>query len=315
MTKPVCGVCGADDMRLRYPRAPDYITGDLFQVWCCGACGCGQTQPSPTNLDSYYPDRYRQYSAVIAAILRILYRRRVGQWVKLFASPGAAFEMGCGDGLMLAMLRQRGWRVSGSERTESAALIAREQYNLEVGAGGLEAMDPARRFDLVLLNQVLEHLGDPAGTVAMLAGRLAPNGKLIVGVPNLASWQARFGGATWFHLDAPRHLYHFSLPSLTTLMRDHGLEIESVSYVSPEHDPYGWVQSALNLIDRRHNRLTRLLMGIDPPNSVNLLHLGIGCLLGVLAAPVSIVSWIARRGALIEVVCRQGERPITNVAS
>jgi len=117
-------------MRLRYPRAPDYITGDLFQVWCCGACGCGQTQPSPTNLDSYYPDGYRRYSAVIAAILRILYRRRVGQWVKLFASPGAAFEMGCGDGLMLAMLRQRGWCVSGSERTESAAHIAREQYNL-----------------------------------------------------------------------------------------------------------------------------------------------------------------------------------------
>lgn len=315
MTKPVCGVCGVDDMKVRYQHAPDYITGDLFQVWCCESCGCGQTHPSPANLNRYYPDKYRRYSPLIAAILRILYRRRVEKWVKLFASPGAAFEIGCGDGLMLAMLRQRGWRVSGSERTESAAHIARQQYGLEIVAGGLESMDPSRRFDLVLLNQVLEHLADPAATVSMLASRLEPDGKLIVGVPNLASWQARFGGATWFHLDAPRHLYHFSLPSLTKLMRDHGLDVESVSYISPEHDPYGWVQSALNLIDRRHNRLTRLLMGIDSPNAGNLLHLGIGCLLGALAAPVSLVSWIAHRGALIEVVCRRRERPTPIVAS
>jgi SAM-dependent methyltransferase len=179
--------------------------------------------------------------------------------------------------------------------------------------GGLEALDPVRRFDLVILNQVLEHLDDPGGTVAALAGLLAQGGKLIIGVPNFGSWQAAFGGPTWFHLDVPRHLHHFSLPSLAALLGEHGLEIEKVSYVSPEHDPYGWVQSALNKIDRRHNRLTRLLMRLDRPDAFNLLHLGLGCVLCVLSVPVSIASWIARRGALIEVTCarrRHGSDPI-----
>ena len=107
-------------------------------------------------------------------------------------------------------------------------------------------IDPSDRFDLLLLNQVLEHLTDPAPTLKALAGILKPEGKLIIGVPNFDSWQSTFGGNTWFHLDVPRHLHHFSLPSLSVLIGQSGLEIQNVSYASPEHDPYGWVQSALN---------------------------------------------------------------------
>ncbi len=233
----------------------------------------------------------------------MLYRRRVGRWVKQFPAPGTVFEMGCGSGLMLDTLRTLGWRVTGSERTEAAAQIAREQFGLRVVVGGVNAIDPSERFDLLLLNQVLEHLEHPAPTLKALAGILKPEGKLIIGVPNFDSWQSIFGGNTWFHLDVPRHLHHFSLPSLSVLIDQSGLEIQNVSYASPEHDPYGWVQSALNRIDRRPNRLTRLLMRIDPPDALNLLHLAMGCVVSLAAIPLSIASWIARRGAIIEVIC------------
>jgi len=303
MTMPACAICGADDMMLHYPRADDYITGDRFEVWRCRVCGSGRTLPSPADAEKYYPTKYRQYNSLIARILEILYRRRVGRWTKLFAVPGSVFEVGCGNGLMLDMLRRLGWRVAGNERTEQSARIAREQYGVPVVVGGLDAMDPSDRFDLLLMIQVLEHLEDPMPTVKALAGLLKPGGKLIIGVPNFVSWQSVFGGNTWFHLDVPRHLHHFSLPSLVVLLGHQGLEIQSVSYASAEHDPYGWVQSALNRVDGRQNRLTRLLMRIDPPNALNLLHLAIGCVVGLVAIPLSIVSWIARRGALIEITC------------
>ncbi len=305
MTGGTCNICASEALRLCHPAAVDYITGEAFEIWYCETCGCGRTRPSPSDLNAYYPDRYRRYSPLVAAVLRILYGLRVRRWAKQFKSAGSAFEMGCGDGLMLAMLRDLGWRVLGSERTEAAARAARERHGVEVLAGGLELVDPAQKFDLLILNQVLEHLDDPGQVVAGLASRLAPGGKLIVGVPNFGSWQARFSGAKWFHLDPPRHLHHFSLSSLGALMRNHGLEIERVSYLSPEHDPYGWVQSALNLLDRRNNRLTRLLMGIDPPDALNLLHLVLGGLLGAVTSPVSIVSWIAGRGAIVEITCRR----------
>jgi 2-polyprenyl-3-methyl-5-hydroxy-6-metoxy-1,4-benzoquinol methylase len=303
MTNRQCEICGATGMQLRYPRAEDYITGDPFEVWSCRACLGGRTLPSPADLGRYYPARYRQYNRLIARILEILYHGRVRRWARLFAAPGSAFEMGCGNGLMLAMLRSRGWRVLGSERTEAAAGIGREQFGLEIVAGGLEAVAAVARFDLVILNQVLEHLDEPAAMLRKLAAMLGPGGKLIIGVPNFASWQSAFGGEGWFHLDVPRHLHHYSPASLTSLLNREGLEIEGISFVSPEHDPYGWVQSVLNRLDRRRNRLTRLLMRIDPPDPVNLAHLGLGCVVGVLAIPLSVISWIARRGALIEVIC------------
>lgn len=290
-------------MRLLYGRADDYITGDRFEIWECRHCEAARTLPVPANLGKYYPERYRHYLPLITALLAWLYRRRARHWARLFDQAGSVFEMGCGNGTMLDALRRWGWQAIGSERTEAAARIARDQFGLTVVAGGIEAVDPGLSFDLILLNQVLEHLEHPGAAIDQLSGRLKPGGRLIINVPNFASWQAKFGGAGWFHLDPPRHLHHFSLSGLTALTARHGLAIERISYVSAEHDPYGWIQSVLNRLDRRPNRLTRLLMRLDPPDPVNMLHLALGSLIGVAALPLSIASWVAGRGALIEIVC------------
>jgi len=303
MTPASCAVCGAADLRRRYDRTEDYITGDRFEIWHCPQCDAARTLPVPADLGKYYPTLYRRYRPLVQAVLAALYRRRAAHWARLFAAPGSVFEMGCGNGLMLDTLRRWGWQVLGSERTEAAAQIARDQFGLTVLAGGIEALAPDARFDLIVLNQVLEHLEDPSAIVAALAPRLKPGGRLVVNVPNFASWQARFGGPRWFHLDAPRHLHHFSLAALTALAERQGLAIDRASYVSPEHDPYGWVQSALNRLGGRPNRLTRLLMQLDGPDATNLLHLALGGLIGAVAVPLSVASWVAGQGALIEVVC------------
>jgi SAM-dependent methyltransferase len=297
-----CLICGGA-MRPRFALTADYITGDRFEVWQCTVCGAGRTLPAPADMAAYYPARYRQYNSLIAGILRVLYRRRVARWAGLFKTPGAVFEMGCGNGMMLDMLRRLGWTVTGSERSGEAVRIARETFGISVMEGGPDALAPEARFDLILLFQVLEHLDDPTAVLAKLAGRLAPGGRLIIGVPNFASWQAAYGGAGWFHLDVPRHLQHFTPVALARLLRSAGLTLTGITYDSPEHDPYGWVQSLLNRVDSKPNRLTRLLMRMDKPDAANLLHLVLGCIIFVLAVPVAMLSWAARRGAIMEVTC------------
>ncbi|MEI9986560.1 MAG: class I SAM-dependent methyltransferase [Aliidongia sp.] len=245
MTTTACAICSGNGMHLRYPEAIDYLTGDRFEVWTCTVCGSGRTEPVPGNLHRHYPPRYRQYHLAIKWILQLLYHHRVKRWARLFSRPGTAFEMGCGDAMMLASLSRLGWQVLGSERTEESAAAARMKSGLPIVVGGPEAIDPTARFDLIVLNQVLEHLDAPGAVITQLAGMLAPGGKLVIDVPNFASWQSLFGGTGWFHLDVPRHLHHFTRPSLTLLLRRHGLKVTAVSYVSPEHDVFGWVQSIL----------------------------------------------------------------------
>ena len=55
--------------------------------------------------------------------------------------------------------------------------------------GGLNALNPAARFDLIVLHHVLEHLPDPMQTLRDCARHLAPQGRLVLEVPNLGGWQ------------------------------------------------------------------------------------------------------------------------------
>jgi SAM-dependent methyltransferase len=304
MNKPSCNVCGSNEIELVYNDATDYITGDFFQVWQCERCKAGITWPRPDNFSPYYPPKYRRYNQTVGNILRFLYRQRVKNWSNQFSAPGIAFEVGCGDGLMLDTLRGLGWKVIGSERTAQSAYFPSQVLGLPVFVGGLETIQPYPYFDLIFLFQVLEHLEDPVKTLRQLTRLLKPSGKLIIGVPNFSSWQAKIGQRKWFHLDVPRHLVHYSITTLETLVKQFGMEIENISYASWEHDPYGWVQSILNRLDQRSNRLTRLLMQIDPPGIMNLLHLALGGILGLVAIILSLISWLLHRGALIEVTIK-----------
>jgi SAM-dependent methyltransferase len=296
-----CPACASTQSSLLHGHALDYITGKVFQVWRCAECGLGFTLPRPENMARHYPARYRRYTPAVLALLKALYRRRARRWSRGFTGPGRALEVGCGDGLMLATLREAGWRVAGTERTPQAAAFARQRLGLPVFVGDLDALSPEPTFELIILFQVLEHLPDPTVTLRQCARLLNPKGRLVVGLPNLASWQARFGGPVWFHLDVPRHLVHFSPESLDRALRQAGLQIARIGFVSLEHDPYGWIQSILNRLGIRHNHLTRLLMRLDDPGVGGIIQVAAAGLLLIPCLALSVVSWIVGKGALMEI--------------
>jgi len=201
---------------------------------------------------------------------------------------------------MLAAFRRRGWRVLGLERTQQMAEIGRRAHGLEIAAVPLEKLSKSASFDLIVLFNVLEHIDDPLSLLKECASRLAQNGLLIIVVPNFSSWQARIAGPKWFHLDVPRHLIHFTPETLRATLGRAGLKITSLGFASPEHDPYGWVESTISIITGRNNTLTRFLMGLDRFSPRTLLAFVLGALLLPAAVILAFTSWMAGRGALME---------------
>jgi hypothetical protein len=134
------------------------------------------------------------------------------------------------------------------------------------------------------------------------AKRLTPGGNLIINVPNFASWQSRFAGARWLHLDVPRHLLHFTPETLAATLQRAGLKLDHVSFASLEHDPYGWVESTISKLSGRTNRLTRFLMGLDPIGPTVLFSFVLGAILLAPALLLAGISWLAESGALLEAV-------------
>jgi hypothetical protein len=165
------------------------------------------------------------------------------------------------------------------------------------------ALSPSARFDLIILFQVLEHLAEPLTTLRRSAELLEPGGMLVVAVPNLASWQARVFGRSWFHLDVPRHQHHFSPGALEYAIQQAGLRVVRTRFVSPEHDPYGWVQSLLNWMGFKQNLLTKFLMGMNRDQMTAPTIAAITAMSAVLLIPsvaLSLCSWGAGSGAIVE---------------
>lgn len=300
-----CRVCGSTDSALLFEAARDYITGELFEIRRCARCGVAFTHPQPASLNRFYPPQYRRYGGLTRAVLKFLYDRRARSWVRVLGSSGRALEIGCGSGWMLSALCRQGWQVVGNERAVQSVAYASKVNGVPVFVGGLEALKPEARFDLIVLFQVLEHLPDPLLTLQLCARLLKTGGSLVVAVPNLESWQARLTGPSWFQLDVPRHLFHFSPQSLAYVLRRAGFTIRRTRFASLEHDPYGWEQSLLNLLGFEQNLMTKALMGtgrhaLKSPAGIVMALVGGVILIPSLLAAVG--SWLAGAGASMEIM-------------
>jgi predicted SAM-dependent methyltransferase len=72
---------------------------------------------------------------------------------------------------------------------------------------------------------VLEHVSDLNNTIKDILKIIKKDGKLIVGVPNHNSYDAKFYGKYWAAWDVPIHLWHFSKKSIEEIMRKHDFKL------------------------------------------------------------------------------------------
>jgi 2-polyprenyl-3-methyl-5-hydroxy-6-metoxy-1,4-benzoquinol methylase len=291
-------------------------------VVVCIGCGLGRFHPMPglEEVRGFYPDEYygepgTKFQPLVERVVRAVGERHIGFLTRALAPGARVLDVGCGRGVILGALADRGCEVHGVEVSAEAARGADPRVEIRITARLADAGYPADSFDEVVIWHVLEHLTDPRGTVEEVHRILRPGGRLIVAVPNFASVQARFAGAAWFHLDLPRHLYHFPLSALRQLLLGAGFEIRSEHHFSLRQNPFGWIQSALNRSPRLpRNALYTLLheraSGASPPfDKRTRFWLWLGFLLGApLALAATALETLFRTGATVHLVARKPER-------
>lgn len=148
-------------------------------------------------------------------------------------------EIGCSSGYVGATLVAKGHRVTGVELDPEAADAARGALQ-EVFTGDADAFfgaHPDRRFDAILLGDVLEHMAEPGATLARCASRLAGGGALAISLPCVAhgSIRAMLLEGRWDYADFGlldrTHLRFFSRQGMLDLLTGAGLAIEKLHAV------------------------------------------------------------------------------------
>jgi len=268
----LCVVCGAGDFEPLF-QASDrlyHTTAKQFRVVRCTACGLLRLEPRPSadELRAYYPDNYWFASDESAASrLEEAYRRLVLRDHVRFVeralgesrARGPLLDAGCGGGLFLGFMRRRGFRVAGLDISHEAAAIAWRRQQAPAVCAVLEAAPfAAASLAGITMFHVLEHLADPRAYLRAAWELLAPDGRLIVQVPNAASWQCRLLGRRWNGMDVPRHLSDFRDRDVMKLMEDCGFQIVRRKYFSLRDNPAGLASSLVPGLDPMARRVRRI---------------------------------------------------------
>lgn len=136
-----------------------------------------------------------------------------------YGSRGNILEIGCGKGILLSDLREKGWSSFGVEPSPFASEYARSKLDLNVVNGYFDNSTFAEvAFDVIVLNDVFEHLSETKDLLRLIYSRLRTGGILIIGTGNILSTNARLSRSTWEYFSSWEHISFFSKASARAML-------------------------------------------------------------------------------------------------
>jgi SAM-dependent methyltransferase len=310
-----CPACGSSAMRtLCHGTDLLYQTTDrVFLVVECKECRLIRLfpRPAPEELQHYYPENYwfdpgADTADKMAELWRRLvlgdHARFVRRALEAAGGEGRVLDVGCGGGLLLRELNLAQDRAFGLDFSVNAASVAWSTNGVPVACGSLpRAPFPPQSFSVITMFHVLEHLYDPTAYLEAAGWLLKPDGRLVIQVPNAASWQFLMFGENWNGLDIPRHLIDFKASDLEGLLDACGFEVTQRKHFSWRDNPTGFATSMARGLDP----MSRRVRGVQESPRMKLVKDLLYMLLVMAAVPVTVLEALCHSGATIMVEARR----------
>ena len=244
-----CIVCGsAMEVFINEIWDDRYGCPGIYSIHRCPSCKQLATLPPMVESDlphiysTYYPRREVEYGAlekeaglVLAPFAR--FRRwssgTNNQGHYLAKAGQKVLDIGVGSCLSLLENQNLGIEGYGVEADPNVARIA-AHFRLRVHVGSIHDQPfPGELFDMVVLNQVIEHVPDPEALMRTVLNRLRPKGRAVMSFPNANSLQRKLSGAKWINWHVPYHQHHFNRQSFSQLAEKVGYEVIRTRTITP----------------------------------------------------------------------------------
>ena len=232
-----CANCGGTDTEpVCQKQVPD---GRVYTMVSCNHCGLAYINPRLTQeailatyRDSAYFQRgegevtgYNDYT-IDRPLHERFFTTQLDSIEKQVPRKGRILDIGCAFGYLLNKARERGWQTEGIELSGNALQYSRNEMKLTVHDKPLrDVAFPPNTFNAVVMDDVIEHYGDPAAEIREVARILVKGGAYLLHTPNYASPWRTLLGEKWVHLKPEEHLYYFSPATLSDMLRKNGFTI------------------------------------------------------------------------------------------
>src|SRR5262245_16551145 len=254
-----CMLCGSDRSQL-HACTKDYeyrTCSDEFNFVSCCDCVHIYLNPRPAieSARLIYPGNYYAVAEkeadarmhILEWIKQRVVKNRLNSILNRLSQKSVVCEIGCGDGSTLLTVKKYypEFRVIGIDLQ-----FSKSQRAL-LTAGGIELIEApfedvevdSNSWDVVIMNQLVEHLWNVSDCLKKINRALKPDGLLTVSTPNVDGYDRKWFQNLWGGYHTPRHLNLFSYQSLRKYLEKFGFKEMKHTHLLA---PLVWVTSVYN---------------------------------------------------------------------
>lgn len=242
-----CRLCGQAVHEVG--TAPGYQRGQTFSIFECEGCLVSFASPAKTDGALYdliysnirFVPGYNRYFNYAHAVLKqwdplaYLSRQEESYWAvahhvaarRKAGDKAKILEVGCGMGYFSYALHESGFNVTGVDLSPHAVAWAHDHYGSFYECASLQQLDARNeKYDVIVMNQLIEHISELHTFIAESIALLSPNGELILTTPN----KSAFPDAVWETELPPVHLWWFGEKAMSVMAQRHECEITFIDF-------------------------------------------------------------------------------------
>lgn len=238
------GVRGNREHRGADVKAEPHLFTNVVQ---CRNCNFIYTNPEIKGIEFLEREHYNnseEYQTENTDDLLKMFEHRA-DYIKKIKNGGTLLDIGAGKGEFVFTAKKKGFEAVGIEPSPNFCEFAEKNYNVLVyqGVFGENEDLRGRKFDVITLHHVLEHVEKPDELLKRISEGLEKDGILYIEVPNAGSNAVRLidlyfrlRGKNWSSrlspLHPPFHKYGYTSTSLTYLLERCGYKVEKIETFS-----------------------------------------------------------------------------------
>ncbi|MEW5758306.1 MAG: class I SAM-dependent methyltransferase [Candidatus Omnitrophota bacterium] len=236
-----CKVCGELDYETIVDNIKDWEYGydGTFSYFQCKNCRLIQIHPFPDvkDLVNTYKVNYHGFiepskkGRLFLYLFNIVEALSLRYFKKELKVDSKILDVGCGIGILLSKLRSMGFsNIEGIDFSKKAydSLLLKD-IKCHFGTF-LDFCGQERSYDLIIMNNYLEHCLAPMEELKKAKLLLKDSGLLIGEMPNFKSLDRVLFGRYWGGNHVPRHTFQFDSDKIAALLKNSGFSNIVIKY-------------------------------------------------------------------------------------